>query len=129
MSQVLRIASAFASSLPLSLRFVVALDLVLLLFWILGELTYSVYESEYSPLAVLFGVTGIAALSIAIWMCWKPQHFGAIAARSNTLNILPITVLDVIVIVAAVFVSDQLQKPLGTPLFHFCQTVIHKFMS
>lgn len=128
-SQVLKIASGFPSSLLASLRFVIALDVVLLLFWILGELTYSLYESAYSPLALFFGITLIATLSIAIWRCWKPQHFGGTAAYSDNLNILPITILDVIVIVAAVFVSDQLHKPLATPLFHFSQSIMHEFIS
>ena len=127
MSQLLKIVSAFTSSLLASLRFVIALDVALLLFWILGEITYSVWNSEYSLLAILFGVTLISVLGVTLWRCLKPQHFGVTAAYNGGLNTLPLTFLDLGIVIASVFVSDQLQKPFMTPALRFCQTIIHKF--
>jgi hypothetical protein len=127
MSQLLNIVSAVTSSLLASLRFVIALDLALLLFWILGEITYSVWKSDYSPLAILFALTLITVLGLTVWRCLKPQHFGVTAAYNGGLNTLPLTIVDAAVVIAAVFVSDELQKPLTTPVLHFCQTIIHKF--
>ena len=34
--------------------------------------------------------------------------------------------LLLVVVFAVVFVADQLQKPLTTPVLHFSQTMIHK---
>ena len=118
--------SAFTSSLVASLRFVVALDLALLLLWMLGETTYSVLRSEYGLLTILFAVTLIATLSLTIWRFLKPKHFGMTIASSTSLNIISLTVLDLVTLFTIIFVSDQFQKPLTTPLLHFCQTLIQR---
>ena len=124
MFQALKVTSAFTSSLIESLRFVIALDVALLQLWILAEMTYSVFKSGYPSLAFLFAVSLIATLGVTIWRCVKPEHFGVAVAYSSSLNILPLTVLNVVVVFAVVFIADQLQKPLTTPVLHFCQTMI-----
>jgi hypothetical protein len=126
MSHILKLTSAFTLSLLVSLRFVIALDLALLQLWVMAELTYSVFQSRYPSLAILFAATLLTTLVVTIWRCVKPQDFGVTAAYSSSLNILPLSVLDVVVVSAVVFVADLLQKPLTTPVLHLCQTMLQK---
>jgi hypothetical protein len=130
MSQILKLTSAFTLSLLVSLRFVIALDLALLQLWVMAELTYSVFQSSYPSLAILFAATLLTTLVVTIWRCVKPQDFGVTVAYSSglSLNILPLSVLDVVVVSAVVFVADLLHKPLTTPVLHFCQTMLQTLM-
>jgi hypothetical protein len=125
--EALKLVSAVTSSLMASLRFVIAFDLAFLLLWILAEITYSVWKSGSSLIAIIFFfLTFVAAFGTTVWRCWKPQHFGATTSYSGRLNIIPLMILDAIVILAAILISDQLQKPFATPLLQFSQTMFHK---
>lgn len=130
LSNPIKIVSGITSSLLASLRFVIALTLVVLLLWIVGEMGYNVWCSrEYPALAVFFLIALIVAIGGTIWRCVKPQHFGVPNADSGSLNILPLAILDLALIYAALFVSDQLDSPLTTPLLSFCQTIFNKLTS
>jgi hypothetical protein len=130
MPRILKIVSALTSSLLASLPFVIAVELVVLLFWALTEITCMVaHDAHYAPLGFLFGLTLLAALGVTLWRCWHPRSFGLTTAATDSLNVLPLAVLDLAILLAAVFVSDLLQKPLTTPLLRFTQTMIHKITS
>ena len=126
MSRILNLVSAFTSSLLASLRFVVAVDLALILLWALGEIWWSVeQDSEYSCLHWLLVVTLVLAVLVTGWRLKDPRSFGLSTAAGDSLNVLPLAFLDLGVLLAAVLVSDQLHKPLYTPLLHFSQTLFH----
>lgn len=124
LSDVLKIVSAVTSSLLASLRFVIALILALLLPWILGEMAYTVFGSKcYSALGIFFALALVVLLGLTAWRYVQPQKFGVTTAASGNLNILPLALLDLVLIVVAIFISQQLKTPLTTPLLHFCQTI------
>ncbi len=126
MSRALNLVSAFTSSLLASLRFVVAADLALILLWALGEIWWSVeHDSDYSCLHWLLVATLVAAVGATTWRWADPRSFGLSTAATDSLNVLPLAFLDLGVLLAAVLVSDQLHKPLDTPLLHFSQTLFH----
>jgi hypothetical protein len=129
LSDVLKIVSAVTSSLLASLRFVIALILALFLLWILGEMAWTVWHGDYRWLAIFFFVAFVAIIGGTIWRCWKPQQFGEPAASSESLNIVPLTVLNVIRILVALFISWKLNGTLRTPLLRFCKNLIDKLTS
>src|ERR1700756_5241820 len=129
MPRLLNIISALTSGLLDSIRFVVAIDLAVILFWSLGEITWSVYQSsEYRWLAFLFGVTIAITLIVIIWRWVKPQSFGLATAATGNLNILPLALLNFVILFAAIFVADTFGKP-TTPLLRFVNTMVQKFTS
>jgi len=46
------------------------------------------------------------APGLTVWRWCQPQHFHATTAYSGGLNVMPLTILDVAAISAAVYVSD-----------------------
>jgi hypothetical protein len=124
------VVSAFTAGLLASIRFILAADLGLLLFWALGEITWSVgHDKAYSWLWIFFGIMLLVALVVLVWRWIRPEAFGAGAAATGSLNAAPLAFLDAMILLSAVFVSDRLDAPLTTPLLYFVQTIVHKLMS
>jgi hypothetical protein len=44
-------------------------------------------------------------------------------------NGAPLAILDLALVLAAIFVSSQLSSPLTTPLLRFCQTIFNQLKS
>jgi hypothetical protein len=125
-SRALNLVSAFTSSLLASLRFVVAADLAVILLWALVEIWWSVEQDrEYSRLHWLLAVTLVSAVGATAWRCADSRSFGLSTAATDGLNVLPLAFLDLGVLLVAVLVSDQLEKPLRTPLLRLSQTLFH----
>ena len=129
LSNVIKIVSAVTTSLLASLRFIVAVLLGLLLPWILVEMTYGVWHSSYSLLAVLFIIALVLLLVVIVWRCVELGKAGALAAYSGNLKTIPLAILDLVLVLAAIFVSSQMSSPLATPLLRFCQTIFNKLTS
>jgi len=129
LSDVIKIVSAVTTSLLASLRFISALLLGLLLPWILVEMTHGVWHSSYGVLAVLFIIVLVLLLFVIVWRCVELGKPGALAAYSGNLRIIPLAILDLVLVLAAIFVSSQMSSPLATPLLRFCQTIFHKLTS
>ena len=133
LSDVIKIVSAVTTSLLASLRFICALLLGLVLFWILVEMTYGVWHSSYALLAVLFVIALLLLAVVIIWRCVELGKPGALSAYSGNLKIIPLAILNLALVLAAIFVSSQMNNPsttpLATPLLRFCQTIFNKLTS
>jgi hypothetical protein len=129
LSDVIKIVSAVTTSLLASLRFIVAALLGFLLPWILGEMAINVWRSRYCVLAGFFIAVILCLLVVIVWRCVELRTPGALAAYSGGLNIIPLTILNMALVLAAIFVSSQFSSPLATPLLRFCQTIFNKLTS
>lgn len=133
-SEVIKSVSAIIKSLVASLRHIVPGLLGVLLFWILIEMTYGVcHSSTYRPLAWLFIIVLVLLVVVIIWGCVdltkalkEPVR---LAAYSENVNGAPLAILDLALVLAAIFVSSQLSSPLTTPLLRFCQTIFNQLKS
>jgi hypothetical protein len=129
LSNVIKIVSAVTTSLLASLRYIIAVLLAILLFWVLIEMAYGVWHSSYRLLAVLFIIVLVVLIVMVVLQCVELEKPGALAAYSGNLNIIPLAILDLALVLAAIFVSSQFSSPLATPLLRFCQTIFNKLTS
>jgi hypothetical protein len=136
-SEVVKFVSAISTSLVASLRHIIPGLLVVLLFWILVEMAYCVAKSSYSKLLALFIIVLALLALVIVWKSvdlmkalTKPTR---LTAYSENLKIIPFAILDLALVLAAIFVSSQMNSPsttpLATPLLRFCQTIFNKLTS
>lgn len=132
-SEVIKLVSSIGASLVESLRYIILWLLVVLLFWILIEMTDCVANSSYSKLLALFIITLTLLVLVIVWKSvdlmkalTKPER---LAAYSGNLKIIPLAILDLALVLAAIFVSSQMNSSLATPLLRFCQTIFNKLTS
>jgi hypothetical protein len=134
LSDVIKIVSAVTTSLLASLRYIIAVLLVVLLFWILIETAYCVgNSSNYSKLLWLFIIALALLVVVVVWKfvdlmkaLTKPER---LTGYAGNLKLIPLAILDLALIYAAIFVSGQMDSPLTTPLLSFCQTIFTKLTS
>jgi hypothetical protein len=129
LSDVIKIVSAVTTSLLASLRFIVAVLLGLLLPWILVEMTYGVWHSSYKLLATLLIIVLVLLGVVIVCKCVELGKPGALAVYSGNLKIIPLAILDLALVLAAIFVSSQFSCSLSTSLLRFCQTIFNKLTS
>lgn len=130
MSDAMKIVSAFTSGLIAAVRFLVPLELGLLLIWALMEVTWSLaFDKQYQLLAFLSGSALVVVVGGMVWRWNQPEKFGLVRADTGSLNAMPLLLLDLSLVLAAVWISDQLGRNFTTPLLSFSQTMIHKLTS
>ena len=126
MSDVAKSVSAITSGLVATVRSLVAVELALILFWTLIEITGSLLFGNTYP--CLFILPLIAFVILALGSA-ESGTYGLTKVNTGSLNIMPLLLMDLILIGAAVWTSDQFGQPFTTPLLSFSQTLIHKLMS
>jgi len=126
MSDVAKSVSAITSGLVATVRSLVAVELALILFWTLIEIRGSLLFGNTYP--CLFILPLIAFVILALGSA-ESGTYGLTKVNTGSLNIMPLLLMDLILIGAAVWTSDQFGQPFTTPLLSFSQTLIHKLMS
>jgi hypothetical protein len=123
------ISSLTASTLG-ALRYMIAVDLVIVFFWTLAEISVALYRStEYHLLFLIPAVSGPVLLGVLIWRWAKPEDFGETTASNGSLNLLPFALLDAGLLLATVWVANSFGGSYKTPLLLFSQTLLDKVTS
>jgi hypothetical protein len=130
MPDAMKIVSAFTSGLVAAVRLLVPVGLGGMLLWVLFEMMLSLSgDKEYGVLALFPLAALIGVLVVTLWRCMNPGAFGLVHAYNGSMNVMPLLLLDLLLILAAVWISDRFGRSLTTPLLSFSQAIFHKLTS